>query len=144
MRYSSDHIGAQHIALQVRGWEIAGWEQEQGIPSPVCQAPGLLLHEIAGEPNLLCLQADFAHGPPAPRHRGPRVAVPLSPSSRLAAGGPRGTRRLGPKLSRVQEPLPPGERQTHPRGYSTSGGVGSIRRYSFPRTFQRHFPQIHL
>lgn len=40
----------------------------------------------------------------------------------LAAGGPRGTWSLGPKLSRVQEPLPPGERHTHLGGTTLQEG----------------------
>lgn len=128
-------FGAQHIVLQVWGWKIAGWEQEQDILSPVFQAPGLVLHEIAGDPNLLCLQADVAQGPPAPQRRGPRVAVLLSSSSRPGCRWTQRHMESGAQVVTSTGAAPSRGASHPPRGYSTSGGWVPLDDALFLETF---------
>lgn len=57
------HLGHSILSSSCGGGKLQLGSKKRAHTLPAFQAPRLVLHEIAGEPNLLCLQAYFSHGP---------------------------------------------------------------------------------
>lgn len=56
-------FGTQHIILQMRGWKVAGRQQEECTVSLVLQEPRLAQHKTVAGPNPLDPLGGLARGP---------------------------------------------------------------------------------